>query len=232
MKTYKARTILIVEDVEETLNSFCKVLLKTFKAVYTARDGKSALKVYKEHKPDFVLTDLSIPLSSGEALCREIRKINPSQPLIVMTGHREIKWNAVQWDALIYKPVDYEELFQAFEHLESRMKAKDLERIDIQNLLKDQEPGEEEISNDLFANAHTRIVRIVSPAGFSSQEFIQEEDEWVVLLQGSAKLEIEGEEYALNQGEGCLLKSGIAHKILHTSESPLCIWLAVHMQHS
>lgn len=230
MRAFKNRTILVVEDVEETLHSLCKMLTKHFKVLYTARDGKSALKVYRTYMPDFVLTDMSIPLSSGEELCREIRQINPSQKLIVMTGHKDMQWDSPAWNALIYKPIDYSELSGILETLEAELKAPSGEKIAIQNLLQIPELGKEEETELLCQNRNTRIVRIVSPGNFISREFVQEEDEWVALLQGQARLEIEGEEYVLNAGQGCLLKSGVMHRVLYTSENPLCIWLAVHME--
>ena len=48
----------------------------------------------------------------------------------------------------------------------------------------------EEIFNNLLSHKNVKINKIISPPNFVSEQFIQDEDEWVILLQGSAILEI------------------------------------------
>lgn len=73
-----------------------------------------------------------------------------------------------------------------------------------------------------------RIERIVSwghvtPVG---QWYDQEDDEWVVVLEGRARLEYgDGSRVALERGDQLLVPAHVRHRVAYTS-SP-CVWLAV-----
>lgn len=55
----------------------------------------------------------------------------------------------------------------------------------------------------------------------------QEKDEWVLLLEGSARLGFaDGREVALERGRCLLLPRHVRHRVLETSKP--CIWLAIH----
>ena len=57
----------------------------------------------------------------------------------------------------------------------------------------------------------------------------QERDEWVVLLQGQARLAWEnGSELALEAGDWVFIPAHERHRVEYTSVQPPCIWLAVH----
>lgn len=73
------------------------------------------------------------------------------------------------------------------------------------------------------------IERIVSNGHATPENewYDQEKDEWVVVLEGSARLRYEdGTEVALAQGEHLLIPAHVRHRVVYTS-SP-CLWLAVH----
>ena len=77
-----------------------------------------------------------------------------------------------------------------------------------------------------------RIERIVSTGQASPPGFWydQEQDEWVVLLTGKAKIVWEdGQSRALSAGEWLLIPAHQRHRVEWTAkEPPPCIWLAVH----
>ena len=57
----------------------------------------------------------------------------------------------------------------------------------------------------------------------------QERDEWVVLLQGHARLAWEnGRELAMEAGDWVFIPAHERHRVEYTSVEPPCIWLAVH----
>lgn len=64
----------------------------------------------------------------------------------------------------------------------------------------------------------------VSPAGF---RYDQDEDEWVMVLQGNASLEVKGQLYALWVGDCLFLPKRTKHRVAFTSTEPACLWLAV-----
>lgn len=87
--------------------------------------------------------------------------------------------------------------------------------------------GEEFLT--LFENTNVKIERIVShaapsPAGFW---YDQEEDEWVVVLRGSATLEFAGGGLIeMGEGDYLTIPRHVKHRVARTSEET--IWLAVH----
>jgi cupin 2 domain-containing protein len=87
----------------------------------------------------------------------------------------------------------------------------------------------EELVTVLAESKHVRIERIVShgqasPAGFW---YDQGEDEWVVLLEGRARLEFEGESLDLGPGDWVSIAAHRKHRVAWTTPAGPTIWLAV-----
>lgn len=89
--------------------------------------------------------------------------------------------------------------------------------------------GEEAITV-LHEDGHIRIERIVSHDAKSPDGFWydQNEDEWVSVLQGEAKLEMEDQIITLHQGDQIFLPSHRKHRIVSTGNC--CIWLCVFVK--
>lgn len=89
----------------------------------------------------------------------------------------------------------------------------------------------EEITADLLRAANLRIERIVSYGQASPPDFWydQEENEWVVVLQGSARLQFEDEEALLELGAGDYVNipARRRHRVDATTTEEPTIWLAV-----
>ncbi|MDJ0805571.1 MAG: cupin domain-containing protein [Gammaproteobacteria bacterium] len=76
---------------------------------------------------------------------------------------------------------------------------------------------------------NVKIERIHSPANTRSERYVQQQDEWICLLQGEAKIEMESRITSLARGETLFIPKGTPHRVMETSSNPLCIWLAVHI---
>ena len=102
------------------------------------------------------------------------------------------------------------------------------------NVFKDYNPlSKEEIFETLFKNDEILIERIVSYGNISpdDQWYDQEKDEWVVLLDGNAKLEFQDHKIVeLTKGEFIHIPAHYKHKVIYTSIEPICIWLAFHFK--
>ncbi len=90
----------------------------------------------------------------------------------------------------------------------------------------------DELVECLSQNDAVRIERIVScgnqsPAGFW---FDQDCDEWVMVVQGAAKLRFDGEDELLDLavGDHLLIRAHRRHRVEWTSQDEPTIWLAVH----
>ena len=79
--------------------------------------------------------------------------------------------------------------------------------------------------------AALRVERIISHGHVTpeGQWYDQDEDEWVVVLEGSAGIAFsDGREIALERGDSLLLPKHVRHRVSRSS-SP-CIWLALFAQ--
>lgn len=83
--------VLLVDDEEEFLASVCKPLVRRGFEVTTAPDGKRALDLIGARTFDVAVLDVKMPGMSGDQVFREIKKMRPSMPVIMLTGHGTIQ---------------------------------------------------------------------------------------------------------------------------------------------
>ena len=90
--------------------------------------------------------------------------------------------------------------------------------------------AKQEIFEILAESDNTRIERIISngPESSSGEWYDQNENEWVVLLKGKAKLIFKDGEEVLEPGDHVLIKPHRKHKVVILEEKDKTIWIAVH----
>lgn len=88
----------------------------------------------------------------------------------------------------------------------------------------------EEVFQHLLVRPGCRIERIVSHGQVTppDQPYRQPYDEWVLLLAGTARVEVEGAETALAPGNYLLIPANAIHRVTFTDLDSSTIWLAVH----
>lgn len=91
-------------------------------------------------------------------------------------------------------------------------------------------PDVGEVFEDLLRHQGLRIERITSSSRPDSGLYDQPGDEWVVLLTGRARLEVNGEPVLLGPGDFLFIPARTPHRVLETSSTPRCTWLAVHLE--
>lgn len=100
------------------------------------------------------------------------------------------------------------------------------------NLLQHLPPaGREEIFEEILRRPGVRLERIISDGQSSPPGFWYEQDydEWVILLQGEARLEYaDGQLIDLSVGDSLLIPAGCPHRVAYTA--PRTIWLALHCE--
>lgn len=88
----------------------------------------------------------------------------------------------------------------------------------------------EELFTTLLAAGRLRIERIVS-FGHASPEgywFDQDQHEWVLLLQGAARLQFEDDEVELRPGDFLNIPAHRRHRVEWTTPDEPTVWLAIH----
>ncbi|MGB3536112.1 MAG: cupin domain-containing protein [Microcoleaceae cyanobacterium] len=94
----------------------------------------------------------------------------------------------------------------------------------------------EELFEVLLQGNHVKVERIISSGQVTPPEqwYDQQQDEWVIVLQGKAILTLWDREatISLEAGDYLLISAHQRHRVEYTSRKPPCIWLAIHGQFS
>jgi len=107
--------VLIVDDEEGIRSGLVSLTRSQGYATVEASDGAEAIEITKREDPTVGLLDLRMPGMGGMETLRQLRELDPTLPVIVVTGYAEID-DAVQamkqgaYD-FITKPPEMERLF-------------------------------------------------------------------------------------------------------------------------
>jgi len=88
-------------------------------------------------------------------------------------------------------------------------------------------PSTGEEFTTLLQHKNVQINHIVSSDKLEDKIYIQDEDEWVVLLKGSAKILINDKEVSLKEGDTLFIPAKTKHKVIQTDFDTL--WICVHI---
>ena len=89
----------------------------------------------------------------------------------------------------------------------------------------------DEVFEVLAGNDSLKIERIISKGHTSPESgwYDQQSSEWVMVVQGSAKIEFEnGPVVSLGEGDYVDIPAHLRHRVIETSTDPETIWLAIH----
>jgi two-component system response regulator PilR (NtrC family) len=86
-------TILIVDDERDLVDAYVRLLERAGHRCFGAFDAGEAIQLIDAESPDLVITDLSLPDTSGIEVVRHIRSKSKDTPVIVMSGHNTPELN-------------------------------------------------------------------------------------------------------------------------------------------
>ena len=104
---------MIVEDEIDSRNVLALLFNLHGFEVMTATNGQAALDLIASHRPDIVVTDVTMPIMDGLAMCGRLRAQNSTRgiPIFVLTAAEGVSASdAGLYDELMRKPVDFPEL--------------------------------------------------------------------------------------------------------------------------
>ncbi len=122
-------SILLVDDEIEIIEMLSGLLIEHNYLVFEATSGKEGLRIYREKKPQIVITDLKMPEFSGLDLLKAIRKDDDFTEIIVLTAYSDS--NAIiealknQASDFVLKPVDVDTLLLTINRALERIKLKE-----------------------------------------------------------------------------------------------------------
>lgn len=108
------KKVLIVDDEVEIVDFLARFLQRLGIAAIKANSGEEALRKYNEEQPDFIFLDIQMPDKDGITILKEIKKIDATVKVIMITGKddKDLQAKAKKYGALDYitKPLDLSEL--------------------------------------------------------------------------------------------------------------------------
>src|SRR5271170_2635385 len=78
--------ILCIDDETTALSVRKRVLKTAGHHVLTARSGEEGIQLFRSQPLDLVLLDYWMPGMNGIAAARELRRIKPSVPMVILSG--------------------------------------------------------------------------------------------------------------------------------------------------
>ena len=114
--------VLIVDDNAGTRSMIKIILEKTgHQVVGEAGDGESALKAFSDLRPEVVLLDIIMPGKSGLEVLEDIKKIDETAKVIMVTSVDQDEINSrlmgIGAAGVIYKPFSFDDFERAFKRL-------------------------------------------------------------------------------------------------------------------
>ncbi len=110
-------TILCIEDEAHLREDIAEDLEDAGHDTFQARDGVEGLQMILRHKPDVVISDISMPRMDGRQLVAKLRSEHPEysdMPFIFLTAFTDkkdmVEGLKIGADDYLTKPVDYEML--------------------------------------------------------------------------------------------------------------------------
>lgn len=89
----------------------------------------------------------------------------------------------------------------------------------------------QEVFQDIVSNGEVKIERIISKGHVSPEKgwYDSDQHEWVIVLQGHGTLQFEdGREVQLRAGDYINIAAHTRHKVSHTDNNDITIWLAIY----
>jgi CheY-like chemotaxis protein len=108
------RTVLLVEDYDETRYLMRMALEQHGYRVLEAEDGQRAVELALQERPDIILMDLTLPLLDGIQATARIREDAGMRdvPIVAVTAHLENNYRsnaqASGFNAYVTKPIDFD----------------------------------------------------------------------------------------------------------------------------
>ena len=102
-------TVLVCDDEEGLRESFKLVLADTYNLRFV-NNGLQALDLLKTFTPDAMLLDIKMPKINGIDVLKQIKKLKPKLPVIIVTGYQSVETaqEAIKNGAADYIPKPFE----------------------------------------------------------------------------------------------------------------------------
>ncbi|HPE34785.1 MAG TPA: response regulator [Bacteroidales bacterium] len=139
-------SVLFVEDNDTLRFLYEKMISRRVNKVFSGENGQVGLDLFLQHKPDLVLTDISMPVMDGLQMIKKIKEHAPDVKVIVMSAYSNNEYflEAISLgvNGYLIKPVDASRLFAVIQDMattiiiKKELEKKELERRQAEEDLK------------------------------------------------------------------------------------------------
>ena len=133
--------VLIADDIQETRRNTRLMLsmIENVEVIAIASNGRQAVEMTREHRPDVVLLDVAMPEMNGLEAFSHIKQIKPNTGGIIISAQREseILREAVSLGVhdYLFKPFTIDQLEEALEKASKHL-------VEQQDIMRDQQVKE------------------------------------------------------------------------------------------
>lgn len=104
----KELRVLYAEDDAQTQRVMKGLLEDFFGHVYVANNGQEGIDLFKQHRPDLVLSDINMPKVSGIEMVRAIRSVDGEIPVMLITAYSDTHYLMdsifLEWIVMLQSP--------------------------------------------------------------------------------------------------------------------------------
>ena len=127
-RVLKRLKVLLVEDEENLASLLKNAIGDSFYSFTIANDGQEGLEKFLQISPDIVITDIMMPKMTGLEMAKEIKAIDTTVPIIILSAYSEVDkfLNAIDIGVVKYliKPFDPDELLEYIDSIEDKFESK------------------------------------------------------------------------------------------------------------
>lgn len=186
VKPLKRIRVLYVEDDLETREELEILLSDLVGELHVATNGRKGITLYREYRPDIVITDIQMPEMNGLSMAADIRHICPDQAIIILSAYNDTEYlfRALELGIQHYitKPISTERLIKQLLIIAGQLNmAKELRRQ--RELLEQYKLLMDEKAIVCRFNRQGEIIyvnrRFCQLSGFSSEDVIGKDFRWL-----------------------------------------------------
>ncbi len=113
---------LVIDDDSNTVEVFSEFLeISDINVIGKGYDGKEAVELYSQLKPDIVFLDVMMPNYDGFYALEKIREINPNAVIMMvtadLTSKTQDRLEKLKASIIIYKPFDIQQILEQIDRL-------------------------------------------------------------------------------------------------------------------
>ncbi len=122
LEILKSKNVLYVEDDTVTREAFVDMASRYFKKIYIASDGKEGLEKFEDLAPDFIITDVEMPVMGGIEMIKKIREIDKKIPIMTISAFDDKSHTSDEATKILIKPVRRDNLYEALSVIADMLK--------------------------------------------------------------------------------------------------------------